>query len=133
MPMTEAQNGMADRVRALLADDATLSEKSMFGSRAFLLNDRIAVAVFGEADLLIRVVPEQEELLMREPGAARATMGPRRRDMGPGWMLIDHETLADDDRLLFWIDVARDRNRSEAQEKEEGPALRPPPPPPRSR
>ncbi|MET0297814.1 MAG: TfoX/Sxy family protein [Microbacterium sp.] len=114
MPMNEAQGAMVDRVRALLVDDPTLDEKSMFGSRAFLLNDRIAVAVFRDADLLIRVDVEQETTLMLEPGAGRAMMGAKKRDMGPGWMLVDHGSLADDDRLLFWVDAARDHNRRAA-------------------
>ncbi|GAA1933214.1 hypothetical protein GCM10009775_26500 [Microbacterium aoyamense] len=113
--MNEAQSAMADRVRSLLADEPTLTEKSMFGSRAFMVNDRILVAVFREADLLIRVDEEQEAVLMLEPGAGRAYMGPKKRDMGPGWLLIESDAIADDDRLLFWVDAARERNRAEAE------------------
>lgn len=110
MPMSEAQHALSDRVRALLADDPTLTEKSMFGSRAFLLDDRIVVAVFSGADLLVRVDAEQDDVLLLEPGAARAEMGAKRRTMGPGWLVVSSETLADDERLLFWIDVAREFN-----------------------
>ncbi len=110
MPMSEAQHAMSDRVRALLVDDPTLTEKSMFGSRAFLLGERILVAVFSGADLLVRVDAEQDDVLLLEPGAARAEMGAKKRTMGPGWLLIDHDSLADDERLLFWIDVAREYN-----------------------
>lgn len=118
MPMNETQSAMADRVRALLADDPSLTEKSMFGSRAFMLDDRIAVAVFGGSDLLIRVDVEQEDTLLLEPGAGRALMGAKKREMGPGWMLIDHDSLADDERLLFWVDVAREHNRQAGSSSE---------------
>lgn len=107
---SEAQHALIDRVRALLVDDPTLTEKSMFGSRAFLLDDRIVVAVFSGADLLVRVSAEQDAVLLLEPGAARAEMGAKKRSMGPGWLLVANEALSDDERLLFWIDVAREHN-----------------------
>ncbi|WP_439594146.1 TfoX/Sxy family protein [Microbacterium sp.] len=112
MPMNEAQSAMADRVRALLADEPSLSEKSMFGSRAFMVDDRIVVAVFRAADLLVRVDEAHESEYMLEPGAGRAFMGPNRRDMGPGWLLIERAAIADDERLLFWVDAARARGRA---------------------
>lgn len=111
MPMSEAQSALSDRVRAILSDEPSLHEKSMFGSRAFMVNDKIVVAVFKEADLLIRVDPADEDVLMLQPGAGRAYMGPARRDMGPGWMLVEHTALDDDDALLTWVDTARDFNR----------------------
>jgi len=109
--MSEAQRALADRIRAVLADEADLTEKAMFGSSAFLLGSRIAVAVMGDARLLVRVGVEQSASLTLEPGAAPATMGPNQREMGPGWLLVAPEALTDDERLLFWVDAAREFNR----------------------
>lgn len=106
--MDEAQKTMADRVRALLSDEPDLTEKAMFGTRAFLLSERIAVAVFGDASLLVRVDPEDAATLALEPGCAPAAMGPQRREMGPGWLRVDRVRLEGDEQLLFWIDTARE-------------------------
>ncbi|TQJ32403.1 TfoX/Sxy family protein [Microbacterium sp. SLBN-146] len=111
MPVNEAQSALADRVRALLSDEADLTEKAMFGSRAFLLDDRIAVAVFSAPALLVRVDAEDAASLALEPGASPAVMGPQRREMGPGWLLIDSDHLTSDEQLLFWVDAARDFQR----------------------
>jgi len=111
MPMSEAQQELTDRTRALLADESDLTEKAMFGSHAFLLDDRIVVAVMRDAHLLVRVSVEDAATLTLEAGAARAVMGPNQREMGPGWLLVAPDALADDDRLLFWIDAAREFNR----------------------
>lgn len=109
--MSEAQQALTDRTRALLADDADLTEKAMFGSHAFLLDDRIVVAVMRDAQLLVRVSVDDAAPLTLEAGAAPAVMGPNRREMGPGWLLVAADALADDERLLFWIDAAREFNR----------------------
>lgn len=109
--MSEAQQALTDRTRALLADDADLTEKRMFGSHAFLLDGRIVVAVMRDAQLLVRVSVDDAATLTLEAGAAPAVMGPNRREMGPGWLLVAADALADDERLLFWIDAAREFNR----------------------
>lgn len=108
--MSEAQRELADRVRAMLSDAEGLTEKAMFGSRAFLLGEKIVVAVFSDASLLVRVDAEDSATLALEPGAAPAVMGPKRREMGPGWLLVDNAALTDDERLLFWLDAAREFN-----------------------
>ncbi|MCT9821217.1 TfoX/Sxy family protein [Microbacterium sp. W1N] len=111
--MSEAQRVMADRVRAVLSDEPALTEKALFGTRAFLLDERIVVAVFGDAGLLVRVGADDTEGFLLEPDASPAVMGPRRREMGPGWLLVDGERLTDDERLLFWVDAAREFHRSQ--------------------
>ncbi len=114
MAMSEAQSVLTDRVRALLADEPALEERAMFGSRAFLLDEKIVVAVFRDASLLVRVGVEDAAALALEPGVAPAVMGPRRREMGPGWLLVEPAHLDDDTRLLFWLDAARDHRRGSA-------------------
>jgi hypothetical protein len=64
-----------------------------------------------DAELLVRVSVDDAATLTLEAGAAPAVMGPNRREMGPGWLLVAADALADDERLLFWIDAAREFNR----------------------
>ncbi|MGM7696493.1 TfoX/Sxy family protein [Microbacterium sp. A84] len=99
---------LADRVRALLGEEPGLEEKSMFGSRAFLLHGRILVGARKGGLLLVHVSDEQAAVLVLRPGAARAVMGSR--TMKSGWLDVASDALADDDELMFWLDVAREDN-----------------------
>ena len=83
----------------------------MFGGRAIMVNDKMIVSAGKSGDLLVRADAERHEALLAEPGAAQAQMGAG-RDMGPGWITVAPEAIADDERLAFWVDVARDHNRT---------------------
>ncbi len=113
--MNEKRAELADRIRSLLADEQTLEQKRMFGSLAFMVNAKLMVAAWGEGDLLVRVDPARSEELQRTAGAAIAEMGPKRTSMGPSWLTVAAEELRDDDALLFWLDVAREFNRTMPQ------------------
>lgn len=108
---------LADRVRALLADEPTLEEKRMFGTRAFLVNGRILVGARGGGTLLVRLSDEHGAALVGEPGARLAVMGAR--TMGPSWLDVDAAVL-DDETLSDWIDAAREDNAEAAREDEAG-------------
>ena len=50
--------GLATRIRALLADEPGLTEKRMFGGIAFLLNGHMTVTV-SDGGMMVRVDPER--------------------------------------------------------------------------
>ncbi|WP_223172789.1 TfoX/Sxy family protein [Microbacterium sp. NIBRBAC000506063] len=106
--MNEKRAELADRIRSLLSDEPTCEQKRMFGSLAFLVYGRIVAAAWGEGDLLVRVDPERSADLLLSDGVRQAEMGPRRKKMGLGWLDVPAEVVADDERLLFWIDAARE-------------------------
>ena len=83
----------------------------MFGGRAIMVNDKMIVSAGRSGDLLVRVAADRHEPLLREPGAEQAQMGAG-RVMGPGWVTVTPEAIADDDRLAFWVDVAMRHNRT---------------------
>ncbi len=107
----ERRSELAQRLRALLAGEGSVREVSMFGGRAFMLDDAMVASASRGGDLLVRVTVSLDDELLSEPGATRAEMGTG-RSMGPGWITVSAESIADDARLLFWIDVALDRHRS---------------------
>ncbi|BDI22473.1 hypothetical protein L3i23_12490 [Herbiconiux sp. L3-i23] len=84
----------ADRVR----------EVSMFGGRAFMLDERMLVCVDRGDGLLVRVSPERDGELMTRPGAGRMTMGSKQLE--DGWILVDAEAVADHAGLTFWVQEA---------------------------
>ena len=83
----------------------------MFGGRAIMVNDKMIVSAGKTGDLLVRVAADRHETLLDEPGAEQAHMGAG-RVMGPGWITVAPETIADDGRLTFWVDVAMRHNRA---------------------
>jgi len=102
--MDAASAELADRVRALLSNEPTLEEKRMFGTRAFLVNERILVGTRRGGVLLVRLTDEHGAALLGEPGVQIANMGAR--PMGTRWLDVDSTALQDDDALMFWIDAA---------------------------
>jgi len=109
--MTPEQHRLVQRVRALVDDEPDVREVSMFGGRAIMVNDKMIVSAGKSGDLLVRADAERHEALLDEPGATQAQMGAG-RDMGPGWITVAPEAIADDDRLTFWVDVAMHHNRA---------------------
>ena len=109
--MTPAQHHLVQRVRALVNDEPGVREVSMFGGRAIMVNDTMIVSAGRSGDLLVRVAADRYEALLAEPGAERARMGAG-RVMGPGWITVAPEVVADDEGLDFWVDVAMSHHRA---------------------
>ena len=109
--MTPEQHRLVQRVRTLVDDEPDVREVSMFGGRAIMVNDKMIVSAGKSGDLLVRADAERHEALLDEPGATQAQMGAG-RDMGPGWITVAPEAIADDERLAFWVVVAKDHNRT---------------------
>ena len=109
--MTPEQHRLVQRVHTLVNDEPNVREVSMFGGRAIMVNDKMIVSAGKSGDLLVRADAERHEALLNEPGATQAQMGAG-RDMGPGWITVAPEAIADDERLAFWVNVARDHNRT---------------------
>ena len=91
--------GVAERMRGLLANESGLTEKKMFGGIAFLINGNMACGVMGD-DLMVRMAPDDAEALESEAGARRFEMGSRPMK---GWLLVAPEATADDGDLERWV------------------------------
>ncbi len=107
-----ARDALAERLRASLADQPALSERSMFGGRAFMVAGKLIACAFKPGRLLVRVDADREPELTADPGAQRAVMAGR--DMGPGWVSVDPTAIAGDGALRSWLEVALDHHRAVA-------------------
>lgn len=105
------QAELVERLRSLFADEPTTREISMFGGRAFLVNDRIVVSAGKNGDLLARVADERHDELLAVPGAAQAEMGTG-RSMGAGWITVAAEAIAADEPLSEWVMLALHNHRT---------------------
>ena len=92
--------GLADRMRSLLARERGLTEKRMFGGLAFLINGNMAVSASGQGGLMVRVDPGETDKL-----ASRAHVRPfemRGRPMD-GWLRVDVEGVRTKRQLEAWV------------------------------
>lgn len=109
--MTSAdQPDLVERVRDLLVDEPTTVEKSMFGVRCFMVNDKLVVGARKNGDLLVRVPAEKHDELLTRPGASQSEMGAG-RSMGPGWISVSAAVLDAAEALAYWLNIALDHNR----------------------
>jgi TfoX/Sxy family transcriptional regulator of competence genes len=91
---------LAQRIRALVADEAGVSEKKMFGGLAFLVGGNMAVAASGQGGLLARVDPAESDRLVQETPAEEMVM--RGRAMA-GWLRLDSADVATPKALAEWV------------------------------
>ena len=91
--------GLAQRVREILAAQDDVVEKKMFGGLAFMVAGHMCCGVVGE-DLMARVGPGQY---------ASALQHPCTREMDftgkplKGFVYVGHEGIAADDELTSWV------------------------------
>jgi len=105
------QAELVGRIRGLLANEPSLREVAMFGGKAIMINDKMIVCAMRSGDLLVRIAPERHEELIARPGATQAEMGTG-RSMGPSWLSVAADAIADDDQLRGWLDVTLQYNRT---------------------
>ena len=91
----------AERVRRLLARRKGIAEKALMGGLAFMADDVMCCSVSGRGGLLVRVIPETRETLLREPHAEAADM--RGRQM-TGFIRVQAEGYATESALKTWVD-----------------------------
>ena len=91
--------GLAQRIRELLAGQQGVSERRMFGGIAFLLEGNMAVGVL-EDSLMVRVGPDAYDGLVRRPHARKMdfTGKPMR-----GFVYVAPDGLESDADLHRWI------------------------------
>ena len=91
--------GLAVRVRALLADERQVAEKAMFGRRMFMLEGKLAVGVAGD-ELMVRVGVEGRREALGQPRTRACVMSGRHLE---GWVLVQPTAVATEAGLDAWV------------------------------
>jgi TfoX/Sxy family transcriptional regulator of competence genes len=91
---------LANRIRELMAGEAGVTEKKMFGGLAFLVGGNMSVAASGQGGLMVRVEPEETEALLEKPHARPFEMRGRQMD---GWLRVDDEGVRTKRQLEPWV------------------------------
>ena len=112
--MSDHQQELIDRIRALLAQEPSTREISMFGGRAFMVRERFLLSALKDGSLLVRISPERDAELCGTSGASPAQMG-EGREMGPGWIKVDADSIFDREALGLWFGAAIDYNTGQCQ------------------
>jgi TfoX/Sxy family transcriptional regulator of competence genes len=92
---------LADRIRELLAGEAGLSERKMFGGLAFLVGGNLAVGASGQGGLLVRVDRAESDTLVATTNARPMEM--RGRQM-QGWLRVDADDVRTERQLGKWVE-----------------------------
>lgn len=98
--MSEASDALADRVREHFAPVPGMTEKKMFGGRAFMLDGNMVVAIMKEGALLARVGKDGYDAALARPGCTPMTMGEKTMS---GFVAVDGDVIEDDAALAAWL------------------------------
>ena len=91
--------GLAERVRDVLADRPDVVEKKMFGGLSFMLQGNMSCGVLDE-DLLVRVGPAAHEAALALPHARPMEFTGRSMK---GMVFVGPEGLESDGELNEWV------------------------------
>ena len=95
---------LAARIRDLVGDEPTRTEKKMFGGLAFLIHCNMAIAASGHGGVLVRVDPAYSDRLVTSTKARPMVM--RGREMA-GWLRLDADDVRTKRQLSKWVTLGR--------------------------
>jgi TfoX/Sxy family transcriptional regulator of competence genes len=91
---------LANRIRELLGVEHGLSEMSMFGGLAFLLDGNMSVALMSQGGLLVRTGKAAAPAALARPHASAPDLGGRQMS---GWVLVAPGGLKTKRQLASWV------------------------------
>ena len=91
--------GLAHRIREVLADQSGLTEKKMFGGLAFMVQGNMACGISGD-NMMVRISPDE-----MDSAVAQAHVRPFDMTGRPmkGWILVAPDGLEADEDLSVWV------------------------------
>jgi hypothetical protein len=90
--------GLAERLRDVLSDQADLDEKKMFGGLAFMLNGNLACGVIGD-EMIVRVGPDGYDTAIAKPNTRVFDFSGKPMK---GWIVVAPEGVESDEELAVW-------------------------------
>ena len=95
------------QVRKALSGTKKLSEKKMFGGIAFMVNDKMCIAV-SKDHILIRCDEAESGELLKRKGAKPCDFTGR---LMKGWLMIYEEGTKKKEDFDFWVKTALEANK----------------------
>lgn len=100
MPGMAYDEDLANRIREMLAGDPEIDEKRMFGGLAFLVGGNLSVAASGRGGLMVRIDPQDCDLLLTRSHTRPFEMRSRAVQ---GWLRVDPEGVRTKRQLEPWV------------------------------
>jgi hypothetical protein len=99
---------LADRVREYLVErtNEKISEKSMFGGLAFLVNEKMCINISSDM-LMFRFDPHRRKELLERSGVEPMIMRGKSLE---GYCLVNPEGFSNKGDFEFWMEVCLDYN-----------------------
>ena len=97
---------LTNRVRELLADIDKVEEKKMFSGIAFLVDEKLCIAVRND-NIMLRTDPALHDELVEKEGCSSMIM--KGKDLN-GYVVVDEAILNSKKQLKYWIQLALDYN-----------------------
>lgn len=91
--------GLAERIRDMTADQPWLSERKMFGGLCFMTNGNMCFGIVG-SELMVRVGPDSYEAALALPNAREMDFTGRSMR---GMVYVAESGLSEDDELSQWL------------------------------
>ena len=102
-----AQEQILIIVRSAFADLPNVSEKKMFGKLAFMVNDKLCIAV-GKENVMCRIDPSLHDDSILKKGCKPVIM--KGREM-KGYVYIKNSFLQEEKAIEYWVDLCLEYNR----------------------
>lgn len=90
---------LAQRIRQILADEAGLVEKKMFGGVGFMIRGNMACGVHKDS-FIVRVGPQGHDAAMARPHTRLFDITGRAMT---GWVMVDAAGVENDANLRAWV------------------------------
>ena len=105
---------LAGRIREALAHLPDVEEKKMFSGIAFMVDEKLCIAVRND-NIMLRIDPALHDELIEQPGCSAMIMKGKDLD---GYVVVDESVLGTKKQLNYWIQFALDYNpRATASKK----------------
>ena len=95
-------------VRSALAFPPIVREKKMFGKLAFMVNDKLCIAV-GKEEIMCRIDPCLHATLINKKECQPVTM--KGREM-KGYVYIKNTYLQEEKEIQYWMDLCLEYNKT---------------------
>lgn len=101
-------DSLVSRVRGALAGVATVTEKKMFGSTAFMVRGKMCVTARPER-IMCRIDPALHDAALKRKGCQAVVMKGRTYQ---GYVYVDAGAVKTTAALKYWVDLALSYNKT---------------------